>query len=239
VRAFIVWTGRQKITGPLTAIAPATKRHADPLETRQRVQLIHTLLTDESLDLRDRVAGSLVLLLAQQISRVVLLSTDDVQQREARVFLSRGRGPLLLPEPLATLTEQLRATPPSVAARTVSAGSQWLFPGRLPGSHLSEDHLRERLRKLDIQSLPARNAAALNLGQALPAAILADLIGFARTPPSAGPSSPTATGHATQPHAQQGRDQACNLARASASGHHRPGANAKAPAPRGGNAGRR
>jgi hypothetical protein len=179
VRAFIVWTVRQKITGPLTAIAPATKRHADPLETRQRVQLIHTLLTDESLDLRDRVAGSLVLLLAQQTSRIVLLNTDDVQQRRGQVFLSLGREPLLLPEPLATLTKQLKAPPPRVAARTINAGSQWLFPGRLPGSHLSEDHLRERLRRLDIQSLPARNAAALNLGQALPAAILADLLGFA------------------------------------------------------------
>jgi hypothetical protein len=70
---------------------------------------------------------------------------------------------------------------PSVATRTINAGPQWLFPGRLPDSHLSEDHVRERLRKLNIQSLPARNAAALNLGQALPAAILADLLGFADT----------------------------------------------------------
>jgi hypothetical protein len=36
-----------------------------------------------------------------------------------------------------------------------------------------------RQLRLGIKSLSARNAAALNLGQALPAAILADLLGFA------------------------------------------------------------
>jgi hypothetical protein len=179
VRAFITWTVRHRITGPLTAIPSATQRHVDPLETHQRLQLIRRLLTDESLDLRDRVAGSLVLLFAQPISRLLLLTTDDVHDRQGHVFLGLGREPLLLPEPLATLTQQLKNSLPAHATETANAGSQWLFPSRRFDASLSEDHLRERLRTLGIMSLPARNSAATQLAQTLPAAILADLLGMA------------------------------------------------------------
>lgn len=116
IRTFILWVRRRKITGPLTAIPFAAQHHIDPLDPRQRLQLIRRLLSDESLDLRDRVAGCLVLLFAQPISRLVLLTRDAVQQRQGRVFISLGREPLLLPEPLATLTSDSpsahQASPP-------------------------------------------------------------------------------------------------------------------------------
>jgi hypothetical protein len=41
--------------------------------------------------------------------------------------------------------------------------------------------MRERLQRLGIKALPARNSAVLQLGQAVPAAILADLLGFAES----------------------------------------------------------
>ena len=169
VRAFITWTVRHKITGPLTALAPATRRHADPLDPDRRRQLLRTLLADEQLDLRDRVAGLLIIVLCQRISHLVLLTEDDVHEHDGQVLLAVGRDPLLLPEPLAALTRELKH----------ATDSSWLFHGGRNGNHLSEVYMRERLTKLGIKALPARTAATNRLARRLPAAILADLLGFA------------------------------------------------------------
>lgn len=172
VRAFITWTIHNKITAPLTVHAPATLRHVDPMDPDRRRQLLRTLLTDDQLDLRDRVAGLLIILCSQRISHLVLLTSDAVQERDdGQVLLAVGRDPLLLPEPLATLTRQLKH----------ATSSQWLFHGGRGGNHLSEVYLRERLRKLGVKSLPARAAATTQLARRLPAAVLADLLGFADT----------------------------------------------------------
>jgi hypothetical protein len=169
VRAFITWTVRHHITAPLTVLPPATRRHADPLDPDRRRALLKRLLADEQLDLRDRVAGLLIVVLSQRISHLVLLTGDDVQERDGQVLLAVGRDPILLPEPLATLTRALKH----------AADSKWLFHGGRGGNHLSEVYMRERLVKLGIKALPARNAATSRLARRLPAAILADLLGFA------------------------------------------------------------
>lgn len=179
IRTFVLWARRRKITGPLTALPFAAQQHVDPLDPRKRLQLLGRLLGDESLDLRDRVSGCLVLLFAQPISRLVLLTRDDVQQRQGGVFISLGREPLLLPEPLATLTQQLKQSPHGLATTAIDPSSTWLFPGLRLDSTIHAEHMRRRLSKLGITSRAARTAAVLQLAQTLPAAILADLLGFA------------------------------------------------------------
>ncbi len=168
-RAFITWTVKHNITGPLTVIAPATRRHADPLDPEHRRTLLRTLLTDQQLDLRDRVAGLLIVVFSQRISHLVLLTIDDVHEHDGQVHLAIGRDPLRLPEPIATLTRQLEH----------QTDSTWLIHGGRYGNHLSEDYMRERLTKLGIKALPARTAANHQLASRLPSAILADLLGFA------------------------------------------------------------
>ena len=179
IRAFLLWARRRNITGPLTALPLATRRHVDPLEPRVRLELLGRLLHDESLELRDRVAGCLVLLFAQPITRLVLLSTQDVQERQGVVFINLGHEPLLLPEPLATLTQQLKEHPAGIATTAGDRSTDWLFPGLRLDSTIHEEAMRRRLRKLGITSRAARSAAVLQLAQTLPAAILADLLGFA------------------------------------------------------------
>ncbi len=171
VRAFITWTARHNITTGLTVLPPATRRHADPLNPDDRRHLLRTLLTDEQLDLRDRVAGLLIVLFSQRISHLVLLTRDDVHEHDGQVLLAIGRDPLLLPEPLATLTQALKH----------ATSSRWLIHGGRHGNHLSEVYLRERLAKLGVKALPARTAATNQLASRLPAAILADLLGYADT----------------------------------------------------------
>lgn len=92
------------------------------------------------------------------------------------MFPSLGREPLLLPEPLATLTQRLKDSLPTAAA---DDSPRWLFPGHWPDTHLTEHHLRDRLHRLGLRNGPARTSAAAELGQRLPAAVLADLLGFA------------------------------------------------------------
>jgi len=179
IRTFILWARRCKITGPLIPPSEGTRRHVDPLDPQTRLQLLSRLLNDESLELRDRVAGCLVLLFAQPISRLVLLAREDIQQRQGRVFISLGPEPLLLPEPLATLTQQLKECPAGGASTAADTNSAWLFPGVRLGSPFGEKQMRRRLRKLGITSHAARSGAVLQLAQTLPAGILADLLGFA------------------------------------------------------------
>ena len=169
VRAFITWTVKHNITGPLTVIPPATRRHADPLDHDRRRMLLRSLLGDEQLDLRDRVAGLLVVVFSQRISHLVLLTVDDVHHGDQHVHLAIGRDPVRLPEPIAT----------QVLALTHQTDSRWLFHGGRNGHHLSESYMRERLTRLGIKALPARTAANHQLASRLPAAILADLLGFA------------------------------------------------------------
>ncbi|MGI8506060.1 MAG: hypothetical protein ACR2MK_04520 [Solirubrobacteraceae bacterium] len=168
-RAFIAWTVKHKITGRLTVTAPATRQHADPLDPDRRRALLRTLLTDQQLDLRDRFAGVLVVVFSQRISQLVLLTIDDVHEHDRQVHLAIGRDPLLLPEPIATLTRQLKH----------QTDSRWLIHGGRNGNHLSEVYMRERLTRLGIKALPARTAANHELASRLPSAILADLLGFA------------------------------------------------------------
>jgi hypothetical protein len=120
-----------------------------------KLSLMLDIASDAScfLDTRDRVAGCLVVLFAQRISRLVLIAKDDVQERDRQVFLRLGNEPLLLPEPLGTLARQLRDTPPG--PETTNTSSPWLFPGRLRGTSLSEGYMRKRLGRLGIKALPA------------------------------------------------------------------------------------
>jgi hypothetical protein len=178
IRIFIAWAARRGIAQRLSAPPPSTRRHVDPLHPHERLRLIRRLLDDESLDLSDRVAGCLLLLFAQPVSRLVLLTKDDVQDRDGRLFISLGREPLLLPEPLATLTRRLKDRHDGPASTGVKLNSSWLFPGLLLDTAIHEEAMRRRLRRLGITGRAARNAAALQLAKTLPAAILADLLGF-------------------------------------------------------------
>ncbi|MGC2372593.1 MAG: hypothetical protein WA484_01845 [Solirubrobacteraceae bacterium] len=181
IRIFIAWATRRGIARRLTAPPPATRRHVDPLDPRERLRLVRRLLDDESLDLSDRVAGCLVLLFAQPISRLVLLTKDHVQDHHGRLFISLGREPLLLPEPLDALVQRLKDRQAGPASTGVKLNSRWLFPGLRLDTAIHEETMRRRLRRLGITGRAARNAAALQLAKTLTAAILADLLGFDET----------------------------------------------------------
>ncbi len=67
------------------------------MDDEQRWAIASRLLHDDDLCLTDRVAGCLVLLYAQQLSRIVAMTVDQVCTGDDGVYVRLGTGPALLP----------------------------------------------------------------------------------------------------------------------------------------------
>lgn len=175
---FVRWAISQRINPTLQFPATRWTGPALPLDHEQRWRQAQRLLHDHSLDLDDRVAGLLVLLYAQRpaaISRLTIHDIDTID--EATLTLRLGSVPLVLPEPLATLTQSLVAARRGHAATGRQRTSPWLFPGGQPGRPVSADRLGERLRRIGIRPGQARSTALFQLATELPAAVLARMLG--------------------------------------------------------------
>jgi ribosomal protein L40E len=180
VRYFLIWARRHRLV--LQAVRVPRRQHKTP---EQRIgddehwNHLRRCLHDTALPVRVRVAGALLLLYGQPISRIVRISTNHLTHRGDDTYLTINRRPLLLPQPIAALINDLSqtATPKSQIAGRGSP-SPLLFPGQLPGQHLSVGYLVRELNQHGIRTRAARNTALLDLASELPAAILADLLGM-------------------------------------------------------------
>jgi hypothetical protein len=148
------------------------------IEDDHRWELARRLINDTGLPAADRVAGLLVLCYAQPATRIITITTSQVTRDNGRVSLLIGDKPLHLPPPLDTLTTELVLNRRGQAVIGHTDDTPWLFPGALPGRHLSAARLGDRLKALGIQTRPARNAALIDLAAQLPAAALAQLLGI-------------------------------------------------------------
>lgn len=54
----------------------------------------------------------------------------------------------------------------------------WLFPGGMPGDPIHEETVLQRLHRLGIEVRAGRNATLEQLVQAVPAVVLADMLGY-------------------------------------------------------------
>lgn len=178
VRAFLAWAQRGRIIPPLAASTGHTLSAARPSDTEQRLDILQRLFSDESLDPRDRVAGALVILLAQPITRLMRLTPADVHTDRDVVYLQLGRDPIELPEPLGRLTAELAAHPRGLATTAAAGRAPWLFPGLRLDAPLHAEHMRRRLARLGITARPDRTGALIDLCQHVPPAILADMLGI-------------------------------------------------------------
>jgi hypothetical protein len=175
VSDFLTWAARGELMEPLLVVPPTARRHTDQLPNGERLALARRLLDDDRLELHDRVGGLLVLLFAQPVSRLLMLTTDHVVIERGRVTLALGPEPLELPERLGEL---LTALSRQAHQRAVADDNpRWLFAGRQLGAPMAEGNLRRRLGRLGIAPLSARTGALMALAATLPPAVLADLLG--------------------------------------------------------------
>lgn len=178
VRHFLAWATERKLAGRL--VVPARpSRPGDALDAEARWAVVRRLLHDDTVELVDRVAGSLVLLYAQQLSRVAVMTTEQVSEHDGEVLVRLGRHDLTLPPPLNSLVRRLVATGrPDHVGIGASAATTWLFPGHLPGRPITAHRLGDRLAAYGIDARAGRRAALLQLAAQVPAAVLADMLGL-------------------------------------------------------------
>lgn len=175
VRDFLGWAAEHhhSPTMVVPTIGRTTGTATDP---DQRWALVARLLHDDALDLTDRVAGSLLLCYGQQLSRIAVMTTDQVHRHDDHVSLRFGAHDITVPEPLARLLTELLDNGRSHRGVGSPGTSPWLFPGHLPGRPITASRLGERLRLLGVRALPGRRATLLQLAAEVPAAILAELL---------------------------------------------------------------
>ena len=161
-----------------TLLVPTLGRTTGPaIDGDQRWTLLARLLHDHDVDLTDRVAGSLLLSYGQQLSRIAVMTTDQIHHHADSVSVRFGSCDITVPEPLAGLLTELIDTGRRYrGVGSPATPSRWLFPGHLPGRPITPARLGERLRAVGLRALPGRRATQLQLASEVPAAVLADLL---------------------------------------------------------------
>jgi hypothetical protein len=177
VREFLTWAARRGHCQPFSI--PGPQRHTGTAITdRQRWDLAARLLHDDSIEVTDRVAGCLVLLYGQAMTRIAALTTSQVTRHDDDVTIQLGRYDVPVPAPLGDLLLTLLADGKPYTGTGTPPGRKWLFPGLLPGRPITPARLADRLRSLGIQVKAGRRAALTDLAARMPAAALADLLGL-------------------------------------------------------------
>lgn len=177
IRPFLSWAHRNRHLTPGLSLPPSYKgKPVAPADPEHRWQLANRLITDDTLDPVDRVAGALVVLYAQPIARIVTLSTADVIVTDTGVSLTLGTDALELPEPFASLIRQLPCKRRESTADQLP--NRWLFAGGHADQHLTTTSLTKRLNRIGIQAGRMRLAAADQLAREIPPAMLAGILGL-------------------------------------------------------------
>jgi hypothetical protein len=172
---FLDWAAQRKLIVPVV-LAGRSRQQGTAMDTDTRWATVDRLLHDGQLCLTDRVAGCLVLLYGQQLSRIVALTTDQVITADDGVYLKLGASQTILPEPLGGLVIELATNGRPYTGVGSPARSPWLFPGLHPGRPLHPSGLGQRLRRIGIPTMPGRRAALLHLASHIPAAVLAEIL---------------------------------------------------------------
>lgn len=98
-------------------------------------ELVARLLHDDGLELTDRVAGALLLLYGEPLSRITAITTEQVSTREEQTLLRPGREDIDVPDPLAGLLLALSSQPHRYLGVGSPQTSKWLFPACSPAGH--------------------------------------------------------------------------------------------------------
>jgi hypothetical protein len=176
-RDFLAWAASRRHCQQLTILAPP-RTTGPAISQDQRWALAARLLHDTTLEPTDRVAGSLLLLYGQPLSRIAAMTTSQVTRHDDQTLIRLGRHNVAIPGPLADAALHLIKDGRSYRGVGSPPATTWLFPGHLPGRPITPDTLGGRLRTLGIYAQTGRRAALLDLAAQLPAAVLADLLGL-------------------------------------------------------------
>ncbi len=175
-RSFYHWASDHR-HAPTLDFPPETRGlRGGAITDDQRWAIARRILHDPDIDVADRVAGALIVLYGQTVTKVTRLTIDDITIADDRTTVRFGTTPIDVGEPLASHLRQLVATRRWTTAARIPDPPAWLFPGA-PGRCLSPNHLARRLRAIGVDTA-SRRTALLQLCGELPAAVIADLLGI-------------------------------------------------------------
>jgi hypothetical protein len=179
-RPFIDYALRSKAAANITIPAPQREHLPNTLPDDDRWTLVRRLLTDTTLHIVDRIAGTLVLLYAQPLTRITQLRTEHVTKTDKGIVLQLGSKPLDVPPPLDELLLQQVSNRRGHGAVGHSNDTEnpWLFPGVRPGRPLSPFQLMRRLQAHGIAVRASRNTALVHLATELPTPVISQLLGM-------------------------------------------------------------
>lgn len=177
LRSFLNWAMQSRHCRRSLSIPAMKVSRRAALSEDERLDALGQLLTDTEIPIRLRVAGVIVLLYAQPVSRIVRLSVDDVIREGATVLLRLGEPASPVPAPVAALLLEHIANRDNMNTATNPA-SRWLFPGRRASQPSRPDHLSALLNKVGVPAAAARGAAIRQQLLELPAPVVADALGY-------------------------------------------------------------
>ncbi len=177
VRAFLRWCGERGVTAPLRVPPRQVIAASGPVSVADHAALAQEVLTSSQRD-GARLAGVLVLLYGQPLSRVCRLRVDALSDTENGLAIRLSREEVVLPGPVADLARSALRTRRGHVRVGQREPSPWLFPGGLPSRPISEDRMARWLHALGVpDARQARSAATAQLAARVPAKVLADLVG--------------------------------------------------------------
>ncbi len=173
---FLCWAIRSKNMPKATVPHRSTSNPA-PLAQHQRLALLRQLTNLDDVPLHDRVAAVLVLLYAQPLTRIVQLTTDDVEHKDGEIYVRLGDPPSPVLAPFAEMLLNYLGQRPNTMTAT-NPNARWLFPGRRAGQPMAPETLELRLRRLGFPTQRGRTAAIRHLVLQAPAPVIARMLGY-------------------------------------------------------------
>ena len=176
-RVFLRWAVASRHM-PSLDLPAEVRTHRAPISQHRRLTWTQRVLTDESIELRTRVAASLLLLFAQPVVRLVRLTVDDVIRHGDDVHLRLGNPATPVPAPFSQMLIQLLEERTNMNTAN-NPDSRWLFPGGRAGQPLTAGALRQRFQALGLPTTTARTASLRQLVLQVPAPVVAKALGYA------------------------------------------------------------
>jgi len=157
--------------------AGGSREPTTPVDHQQRWDIARRLVNDDTIIPDDRVAGTLLVLYAQPLTRIAGLSVDQLTEGlDGEITISFDRHQIDLTEPFASLARQLPISRRQGAADQLE--TRWLFPSTRPDRPVHPTTIADRLRRLGIDPRASRAAAVTQLAAEIPPALLAESIGI-------------------------------------------------------------
>ncbi len=177
IRTFFIWAKKSKLNVAVQ-IGFRQAKTSPTITQDQRLAWLKELLTGDSESLPYRVAGVLLLLYAQPLTKIAALQTTAISQAENETRIALGKDPVPVPEPFASQLNYHRHNRPNLRTAVGAVGTPWLFTSNRPGRHIDPQAIMMRLRALGINLQGARNTALQTLVSEIPAPLVAEMLGY-------------------------------------------------------------